>query len=504
MQLLNGLGGVAGFGVNALMPNDDGSSDEIDITSVFESGLDFFGNNYTSLWVNNNGSVTFAESRYTYTPDIITATTSNPEVSPFWADVDTRGPDPVAPTPGGTSQGTNAVYYALDTVNDRFVVTWDDVGYFSYQSDKVNAFQLILTDQGGGNFGIEFRYEDINWTTGDASGGTGGLGGTVARAGWTAGTGNPDEYFELPQSGNQDAILALETSLGNTGVPGLWSFNVNDGIVNLSPDAVDDRASIVGASADPFAPPGTVSIVIDVLANDTDPEGEDLIVTQASGPTHGSVVINPDSTVTYTVASGFPGPDSFTYTIMDESGGTDTATVTVNGYDSGDSGGGEDPDLGGAFLALSYLMVGTAPEADSPILEVSDEGGSLRDAAREMLSYGDFLSQFGFTSSLQSKINVITAINMGLAPGSEAHTLATAYFIDNLASGVAANVVFERAVTYMLNDTMRHPMFDEAANALRGGGTSLLSNPDEEDGPDVVGVCTTGLDDGADGGLLMA
>ena len=51
-------------------------------------------------------------------------------------------------------------------------MTWDDVGYYSSQTDKLNAFQLILDDRGNGNFDITFRYEDINWTTGSASGGT--------------------------------------------------------------------------------------------------------------------------------------------------------------------------------------------------------------------------------------------------------------------------------------------------------------------------------------------
>ncbi|NJM21737.1 MAG: hypothetical protein HC874_26720 [Richelia sp. SL_2_1] len=41
--LINGLGGSAGFGENVLNANDDNSTEFIDVTSVFESGLNFFG-----------------------------------------------------------------------------------------------------------------------------------------------------------------------------------------------------------------------------------------------------------------------------------------------------------------------------------------------------------------------------------------------------------------------------------------------------------------------------
>jgi len=80
----------------------------------------------------------------------------------------------------------------LDTVDHIFTVTWDDVGYYNSHANKLDAFQIQLIDEsatGAGNFDIEFRYEAINWTTGDASGGSNGLGGTVARAGFSAGDG---------------------------------------------------------------------------------------------------------------------------------------------------------------------------------------------------------------------------------------------------------------------------------------------------------------------------
>ena len=65
-----------------------------------------------------------------------------------------------------------------------------------------------------------------------------------------------------------------------------------------------------------------------VLANDTDLDGNPLIVTAASA-SNGTVVINPDGTVTYTPNANFNGTDTITYTISDGQGGFSTSTVTV-------------------------------------------------------------------------------------------------------------------------------------------------------------------------------
>lgn len=215
---------------NQLATTDDGNSVNVDLTGIFgAAGLNFFGSSYTSVWVNNNGNVTFGQSLSTYTPGGLTNAAGIPIIAPFWADVDTRGGTNLPPTPGGNSTGANRVFYDVDVANGIFTVTWDDVGYYSSATDKLNAFQLQFIKRGDeGNFDIVFRYENINWTTGNASGGAGGLGGTVARAGWNNGAGT---FFELPQSGNQGEILDLPATDGNTGVDGLWVFHVIDGLI---------------------------------------------------------------------------------------------------------------------------------------------------------------------------------------------------------------------------------------------------------------------------------
>ncbi len=231
-SLINGLGGTSGFGESVLAANDDSSSNLIDITAVFPAGLNFFGSTFNSVYINNNGNITLNSPQSTYTPSVITGNTSNPIIAPFFADVDTRG-GTAAATPGGTSTGSNLTHIDLDVASGILTVTWDDVGYYSAQTDKLNAFQLRLIKRGNsGDFDMEFRYESINWTTGDSSGGTGGLGGTVARAGWSSGNGT--DFVELTASGDQAAILALESS------PGVIVFQVRSGLVcSISPFPAD-------------------------------------------------------------------------------------------------------------------------------------------------------------------------------------------------------------------------------------------------------------------------
>jgi hypothetical protein len=86
------------------------------------------------------------------------------------------------------------------------------------------------------------------------------------------------------------------------------------------PQANDDSANTTA----------NTPVTINVVANDTDPEGGPLTVSNVSDPPHGSVVNNNNGSVTYTPDPGFVGTDSFQYTIQDDQSLTDTAIVTVN------------------------------------------------------------------------------------------------------------------------------------------------------------------------------
>ncbi|XWN32950.1 MAG: Ig-like domain-containing protein [Devosia sp.] len=71
------------------------------------------------------------------------------------------------------------------------------------------------------------------------------------------------------------------------------------------------------------------SVEIEVLANDSDPEGGPLTIVDVSAPTNGMVEINEDGTINYTPDRRFKGEDGFTYTVENEGGEQTTATVFV-------------------------------------------------------------------------------------------------------------------------------------------------------------------------------
>jgi uncharacterized protein (TIGR03437 family) len=176
----------AGFATSSIPRNDDGSTN-----SSIDLGfpVNFFGANFTNAWVNNNGNITFGGPLSTFTPEGLAASPLR-IIAPFWADVDTR------------ASGSALVTYGRDTVDGHpaFGVNWVNVGYFSTHDDKLNSFQLVLinrSDISPGDFDIEFNYDTMTWETGDASGGSGGLGGVSASAGYSNGAGKPESSFEI-------------------------------------------------------------------------------------------------------------------------------------------------------------------------------------------------------------------------------------------------------------------------------------------------------------------
>jgi hypothetical protein len=89
--------------------------------------------------------------------------------------------------------------------------------------------------------------------------------------------------------------------------------------LNYPPVANDDYVTVYMDSVDN---------IIDVLADDIDPEGDSLTIINITAPSNGTVTLN-GSMVLYTPTSAFVGADQFTYTISDGNGGTDTADVFV-------------------------------------------------------------------------------------------------------------------------------------------------------------------------------
>lgn len=147
--------------------NDDGFRGPVNLGFT----LDFFGQNYTQFFINTNGNVSFGSGISEFIPSGPTGA-NVPVISPFFADVDTRG-------------ANSGVVHLAQSANQD-IVTWDHVGYYDAHDDRLNTFQLILRGPGydvpAGEGQIGFFYTTMQWDSTDTS--------TVAAIGFGDGAGN--------------------------------------------------------------------------------------------------------------------------------------------------------------------------------------------------------------------------------------------------------------------------------------------------------------------------
>ncbi|NUQ65944.1 MAG: tandem-95 repeat protein, partial [Pirellulales bacterium] len=93
--------------------------------------------------------------------------------------------------------------------------------------------------------------------------------------------------------------------------------------LNTAPTAVDDAYSMTAGETLSVAEGG-------LLANDTDGEGDPLVVAVVAEPSNGTLVLNADGSFEYTPAEGFIGDDVFTYVASDGQAESNVATVTIS------------------------------------------------------------------------------------------------------------------------------------------------------------------------------
>jgi PAS domain-containing protein len=136
------------------------------------------------------------------------------------------------------------------------------------------------------------------------------------------------------------------------------------------------------AANDVFTMDEDTTARIPVLSNDIDVDGDPLTITQASSP-NGTVVINPDGTISFTPAPNFFGPATITYTVSDGRGGTATATVAVKVRNTDEppvDGDETITTIGGVDTRIDVLANATDPDGDrlSVIFaEVADGQGTV-------------------------------------------------------------------------------------------------------------------------------
>jgi len=125
-------------------------------------------------------------------------------------------------------------------------------------------------------------------------------------------------YTPNPDFNGSDSFT-YEVSDDNGGTD-IGSVFITVNPVNDAPVGVDDS----------YAVPEDTTLGGNVLDNDTDIDGDDLSASLVSGPSHGTLTLNPDGTFTYVPDENFNGSDSFVYEVSDTDGLTDTATVTIS------------------------------------------------------------------------------------------------------------------------------------------------------------------------------
>ena len=272
--------------------------------------IDFFGTTYSSLYVNNNGNLTFNAPLAGYTPFGL-AGTSSVIMAPFFADVDTRV--------------GNQVTFGTGTVNGHaaFGVTWPGVGCYQETDSVTDDFQAVLinrSDIAPGDFDIEYNYNSIQWDAGEASGGTPTCQSTTnanaAAVGYSNGTGAAGTNFELAGSQTDGALLSSNVATGLTnndlnpnadnqgaGVLGRYIFEVRAG-TPLNPTTV--TTSLSGGTqsgATITVPPGTGVSDAATIGGASSTAGGTITYTVYSDSNCSTAVASSTDTVTNDVAN---------------------------------------------------------------------------------------------------------------------------------------------------------------------------------------------------------
>ncbi|PIO34375.1 hypothetical protein AB205_0044100 [Aquarana catesbeiana] len=203
---------------------DDGGSSEI-----FPSrDIPLFGRNYSYLYVNNNGLLSFTSPISQFTPQALPVAFGNPFLAIFWTDLDNRLAGDIyyreSTDPSLLSRATSDIrtyFHAMDfTAQWVFVATWHRVAYYGSSTNKVNTFQAVLSTDGNQTF-LLYNYEDIQWPSIYANESY--PYGPLALAGLNSGydTG----YYTIP--GSLSLGIANLANTSNVNFTGRWAFRVD-------------------------------------------------------------------------------------------------------------------------------------------------------------------------------------------------------------------------------------------------------------------------------------
>ena len=188
---------------------------------------------------------------------------------------------------------------------------------------------------------------------------------------------------------------------------------------NLPPVAIDDTVSVYKGQ----------TVIISVLSNDTDPDGDVLIPTIVTNPQYGSVVLNSNGTISYTHNNSAESLDSFTYYVSDGNLNSNIANVNIG---IGLAAGGSISTSGDEGVYLVPLIIGTeageliahfnaqsVPDRFQILFDISGVSNNLADMeiVADSLFVGDAI--VSDTSPFNNPVNeTISSLDLHLFDGS--------------------------------------------------------------------------------------
>ena len=255
----------------------------------------------------------------------------------FTPAADISGPQTLTiTTTDGTSTDVDQALVGVLPINDAPVNTLPPSGWTTDEDTTVKLTGISVTDVDSGDGIIFFEIiasagtltattaANVDVLQADTNRLT--LRGKVADiAAFLADTTTAPTYTPAPNANGSATLTVKASDTGLTGNGGPEN-DIDTTTITINPinDAPVAGGDVRSTNEDTTA---TIAPVI-LLANDTDVEGDSLIITSVQDAVGGTATLFLGSVV-FTPANDYNGPASFTYTVSDSHGGTATATVNV-------------------------------------------------------------------------------------------------------------------------------------------------------------------------------
>jgi hypothetical protein len=165
----------------------------------------------------------------------------------------------------------------------------------------------------------------------------------------------------IPDSGFSGIDIFTYTVSDGNGGTAMATVTVAVAAVNDSPRAQDDSGVTDEA----------LPVILPVLLNDDDPDGDSLEIESLTSPANG-VASHDRTKVTYAPNASFSGIDTFSYTVSDRNGGTDTATILVAVASVNDPPVAQNDSAGtqeGVVVSIPVLENDSDPDGDQLAVE---------------------------------------------------------------------------------------------------------------------------------------